>query len=72
MMSDGNRSALAIIVSTARQLVAADGRGNCFLCDHDVDVCDCGLSKLRHAVLAWDESTQAPGVTPGNASKEKP
>ena len=60
-MSDGNRAALAELIAHARKLVANDGHGNCAMCDHDVDVCDCGLSKLRHAVLAWDDSTPHKG-----------
>lgn len=51
-----SKAILAELIGNARRLVAGDTHNNCWSCMHDVDVCDCALAKLRHAVLTWDES----------------
>lgn len=60
MMSETNRKLLASVITASRQVTRADRRHCCWACDHDVEVCDCGLSKLRGAVDAWDAS-ELPG-----------
>lgn len=47
--------ALVSLLTAARRVVEGDYEHRCLSCCHCVEVCDCGLAKLRNAVREYDE-----------------